>query len=744
MKRLIVLLLLAAAAFPTSLYAQVSVTATLGTTGPTSYANLNTAFTAINGGTHQGAISISITANITETLFAQLNASGSGSASYTSISITPVGARTVTGAFTASAVIDLNGADNVTIDGKNDGTNSLTVSNTSAGSGANLSTIRMINGATNNVVTNCTLLGSFNGSVTANPGGTVLIATGSSGTGGNNNNTVSNNNIGPAGSNLPSKAVNGNGSSSAINTGNTISNNKIFDYFSAGQNNAGVYLNGSNASWTITGNRFYQTASRQPTSGIQHSAVWAIGSTNGHNISNNIIGYASATATGVYTFTGTSSSDFIPIYLQCGDGTSTISGNTIAGISATAGYSGTGSSSSLRMIFATTSASNADIVVSGNTIGSSSATGVVALTTTSSSTMDVFGIFLNAFKTATVSSNIIGGISLGLPGNAGTKLIGISLTGSTGIYTCQNNSIGGTVAHSLTNTSNSTSSQMIGISSNGGGTFSGNLVRNISGNGGSGTSSIITGLYFNGTTALTITQNTLFAISHRGTSGTGSIVSGIQVDGGSTVDITRNKIYDISSAAASTATTIAVNGIYVTNGATVNIANNFIGDLRSTASSQVDAVRGIALNTSTATTAVNVSFNTVYINATTSGANLGTSALFHRASATTTTNTLTLRNNVLVNLTTAKGTGLTVALRRSATNLENYATASNNNLFYAGTPGAANLIYYDGTNADQTLAAFKARVTTRETASITGSPTFLSTTGSSSNFLRINTTEPTS
>src|SRR6185295_14814233 len=61
--------------------AQVSVTATAGTLGPTAYTTVGAAFTAINAGTHQGAITVSITANTTEgTPPATLNSSGAGSA----------------------------------------------------------------------------------------------------------------------------------------------------------------------------------------------------------------------------------------------------------------------------------------------------------------------------------------------------------------------------------------------------------------------------------------------------------------------------------------------------------------------------------------------------------------------------------------------------------------------------------------------------------------------------------------
>ncbi|RYD89061.1 MAG: hypothetical protein EOP50_18065, partial [Sphingobacteriales bacterium] len=221
-----------------------------------------------------------------------------------------------------------------------------------------------------------------------------------------------------------------------------ISNNNIYDFFGAGVTHSGIYLNGSNSGWTITGNRFYQTATRTITAGIQASAIWIIGSSSGYTISNNIIGYSSAAGTGTYTYGGSSASaDFIPVYLQVGDGTNTFSGNTVTAISASAGFGGTGSSSPLKILFVTTSASNADMVISDNTLGSITTAGAIALNTTSSTTMDVFGIYLNAIKTATLSNNKIGGISVTIPSNSATKIIAVYLNNTNGTFTCEGNTI---------------------------------------------------------------------------------------------------------------------------------------------------------------------------------------------------------------------------------------------------------------------------------------------------------------
>ena len=95
---------------------------------------------------------------------------------------------------------------------------------------------------------------------------------------------------------------------------------------------------------------------------------------------------------------------------------------------------------------------------------------------------------------------------------------------------------------------------------------------------------------------------------------------------------------------------------------------------------------------------------------------------------------------------------MTVAYRRSggaASNLANYASTSNNNDFYAGTPSATNLIYSDGTSSAQTINQYKNGVFTagtiapRDSASFSENPTFLSTTGSSANFLHIDPTVST-
>lgn len=128
--------------------------------GAGSYPTLKAAFDAINAGTHTGAVTVNITSNTTEPVTAELNASGTGSANYVSVHISPSSPVIVTGSDTA--VIRLIGADNVTIDGRIGGngrnltiTNTINVYNSSAVWISMGATIADSAGAQNNTVRNC-------------------------------------------------------------------------------------------------------------------------------------------------------------------------------------------------------------------------------------------------------------------------------------------------------------------------------------------------------------------------------------------------------------------------------------------------------------------------------------------------------------------------------------------------------------------------------------------------------------
>ena len=126
--------------------AQIMVSGSNGKDGTyTSLTKAAGAFAALNGTSQAGkTISVTITADVTDEDGA--NALTGATGMWTNLSITPVGTRIISGAV-AKPLIDLNGADNVTLDGRVNGigaTKSLTIINTSTSATAETSTIRFI------------------------------------------------------------------------------------------------------------------------------------------------------------------------------------------------------------------------------------------------------------------------------------------------------------------------------------------------------------------------------------------------------------------------------------------------------------------------------------------------------------------------------------------------------------------------------------------------------------------------
>jgi hypothetical protein len=209
--------------------AQVTLTATSGTASG-SFTTLKGAFDAINLGTHKGDIVIKINSTTTETASASLTASAALSSSapyYTSINIYPTTTSLSISGAVAGSLINLNGADNVTIDGRvnaTGSTKSLTITNTSTSTSA--STIQLINDATSNTVRYCTLKGS----TLATAGGVIFFST-TTGTTGNDGNTITYNDITcAADASRPLNAVYALGTSLKNNENNTISNNNFYDF----------------------------------------------------------------------------------------------------------------------------------------------------------------------------------------------------------------------------------------------------------------------------------------------------------------------------------------------------------------------------------------------------------------------------------------------------------------------------------------------------------------------------------
>ena len=101
----------------------------------TPYSTLSAAFLNINLGVHTGEIVIEACGDTSHTGSAVINSSGAGSADYSHITLRPLadGVRIAGTPAAGKGVIELNGADNITIDGDNPltpGTNrNLTIEN---------------------------------------------------------------------------------------------------------------------------------------------------------------------------------------------------------------------------------------------------------------------------------------------------------------------------------------------------------------------------------------------------------------------------------------------------------------------------------------------------------------------------------------------------------------------------------------------------------------------------------------
>ena len=110
-------------------------------------------------------------------------------------------------------------------------------------------------------------------------------------------------------------------------------------------------------------------------------------------------------------------------------------------------------------------------------------------------------------------------------------------------------------------------------------------------------------------------------------------------------------------------TSATIDGITLGSG-TKYVYNNFISNLSTPNSASTSAITGIDIN---AAGTFDVYYNSIYMNANSTGATFGTSAIYANTSAT-----LDLRNNNLVNTSIPNGGGYTCAYRRSNTTLTTY------------------------------------------------------------------------
>ncbi|HEV7472435.1 MAG TPA: DUF4214 domain-containing protein [Pyrinomonadaceae bacterium] len=731
----------------------VTVTATTGTVGPTDYPTVKAAFDAINAGTHTGVINIFILGDTTEAVAAVLNASGSGAASYTSIRMQPSGVRTVSGNL-ATPLIDLNGADNLTIDGSNTGGNSLTISNTNTGAVTGTSTIRFINGASNNAVMNTTISGSATVAV-GTAGGNVLFST-TTGTG-NNNNTISGNNIGPAGANQPVKCISAAGTttnSATINTGDIIDSNNIFDFFIATANTTGIDIRTGNTNWMISNNRIYQTAPRTFTTsvGLRYAGITFSGSTgagatgNFMNIVGNTIGFGAANGTGTTTITGTGNglqNEVRGIDLQAASsGTATsVQGNTISGFNQTSARLTvtTGLSAFAGIEVSTAVGGSATGVfdigtITGNTIGSldDSSTIVITASSVTASTTPIFGILDFGSGSNNVSNNQIGAITIQGAGTV-TGFRGI-FAGATAAstHTVNNNIIGGAVAGGAINDTQVGSYALYGIqTATAAVSINGNTIRNLNGNANGAALVVGGGIAMVTTSTANVTNVSRNFISNlTNNSGTASnSIYAIDLTFTANATVTGNLVernFIHSNSITSTDNTCQIWGI-VNRGAasataTATIQNNMIRLGVDSAGNSITSgfsIIGIRDIQGAGASVVNYFYNSVYIGGTGVVSSSNTFAL-NSGVVTTAHN---FQDNIFWNARgNASGAGKNYAIAVAGTTPNPAGLISNfNDLYASGTGGFVGL--FNAT--DQTTLANWQTATGQDANSISADPQFV-------------------
>ena len=552
-----------------------------------SLTNASGAFSAINSGLHKGVLEITVLADVTTETGANALLASSGTSSYSSLSMRPFGARTLSGSSTTQ-LIDLNGADNVSIDGLNTGGNSLTIENTS--SAASNGTFRFINDASGNTISNCTIKGSSNQTNAA-----VIFFSSADPTllQGNDNNTISNCIIRESNSGDPAFGINSFGTPAAVprNSNNTISNNQLLNIYSPTTAlTAAIQLtNGGNSDWTITGNSIYWTTTKTSTLaaadyfyGIRITG----GSGSNYNISNNFIGGMAANCGGsaMAITNNTFGNKICGIYLNIATtGTaSSIQGNTIANIALNTNSNKSTASFVFSGIVIEAGLANVG-TITGNTIGSTSSTGSIVISSSAVNAGGVVcGITVGGLSSnVNIANNSISGITLNNSGatNRSVSFFGIKVFSGTAAINA--NTIGSaTIANSILNASGAAQltdvMNTIGIQQVSGSTvasISNNLVGNMNYSA-SGTNANVWGVSTNSTSA-TISANTIRNLSNANNGTLTDATVGIYSSANETIHL--NTIYGIQNTNATSNSDVM--GIRTVGTGTPTVSNNLIYNL---------------------------------------------------------------------------------------------------------------------------------------------------------------------
>ncbi|MEI7662249.1 MAG: hypothetical protein WCK34_08625, partial [Bacteroidota bacterium] len=506
--------------------------------------------------------------------------------------------------------------------------------------------------------------------------------------------------------------------------------------------NTGITLTstgGRNENVTLTGNTITNVFSGIVLIGYNQAASpydfydqnFVVGSAGAGNVIRNFAGNTASAAYGIYLIRNTSP---------------TISYNTIDN----AGGGGSNATLDITGIYIDGTVAGGDLIANNNTIilgqgSSSAATAINNMPACSSGNFNNntfgYGTFTSSVLTMLIySERKVNNITV--TGNQTTGTI--NKTGIGKFYGCyfKDSPTSGTAIISNNNFSNITvtgASEFMGIQvsfTNVLVNINNNIISNITG----GTSFII-GIYLGSCLAgSTVSGNTISNITnlnyiwglclgyvgspgsfdasnntiHGLTSTTTSFLAGILIAGGDVANIHHNNIYNLSNLNASG----QVIGIHANGGNVNNLYNNLISDL--TIPSGADNAKVYGIKVYGGNSGNRIYSNTVYLAGTSSGNNFGSAALWHYTGYQ-----VDLRNNIFVNMMVPTGTGIAAAYQMSGSALAGYSWSSNNNLYYAGSPSASNLIFYDGTYKIQTIAGLQSLLSGKENASVSELPPFV-------------------
>lgn len=661
-------------------HVNADVTKTVGTTGA-DYATLKQAFDDINSGViNTGVITLQLIDNTTEAATATLNASGTGSANYSSVNIYPtIADLSIVGTFSGST-ITLNGADNVTIDGRVGGSGSvrsLIITNSNIETLTNNYTILLTGDAQNNTIKYCTIKGSG----TSGAKGTIAFTASTSGVG-NGNNTISNNLITNAdNTKRPVYSIYSLGSTGFPNTNNNIVDNEFKDFIYSGAASSAIYIGAVNGAWAITGNSFYETTNLTSTGGYTYKAIEILGGV-GYSVTGNYIGGSAALCGGTpWTKTGTTNNPFhgISIKPNIGDA-NLVSTNTIKNFD----WANSGNGLFWAISTVNTVGNSGNVNITNNIIGSQSEP--ILLTSVGAS---LVGISLSSSGSILCENNTIQYLNgANTAGTGATHIQGVAIN-STAVGASVNTNL---IQQITSSSASTTTGQGISgiynmVTAENTITISGNTIaylNNGTTNTTAATTGAVNGIKSNGAINI-ITNNTIhdLTIANANTSVTGgNPISGILLAG--TLypkTITGNVIYNLSNTYSSFAG--QVNGIYFTSKISDNVvSNNFIYGLSVSESSTAATINGIKIvsggtnyvnniislvvntptnvygiyETGAASTTNKLYHNTVYIGGSLSAGVTNKSYALYSAA---TTNTRDFRNNIFNNSrATTEGTGL--------------------------------------------------------------------------------------